>query len=105
MLTVIRELRNRVRELSGSLVATADGLLVVHDTHGVEPDGLAALAATTLGLSQRMADTVRQGAFQEAVTRGSDGYVVTYAAGPSAVLTILAGRAPTSGGSIWRRGR
>ena len=90
VLTEIRALRDRVRFVSGSLVSRADGLLVAHDTHGVQPDGMAALSATTLGLSERIALEAGHGRFQEALVRGSYGYVVTYAAGAYAVLTVLA---------------
>jgi predicted regulator of Ras-like GTPase activity (Roadblock/LC7/MglB family) len=90
VLTEIRMLRDRVRYVSGSLVARADGLLIAHDTHGVQPDGMAALAATTLGLSERVAAEAGHGRFQEALTRATFGYVVTYAAGGYAVLTVLA---------------
>jgi predicted regulator of Ras-like GTPase activity (Roadblock/LC7/MglB family) len=90
VLTEIRILRDRVRYVSGSLVARADGLLIAHDTHGVQPEGMAALAATTLGLSERVSAEANHGRFQEALTRASHGYVVTYAAGTYAVLTVLA---------------
>ena len=86
----IRGLRDRVRYVSGSLVSRADGLLIAHDTHGVQPEGLAALSATTLGLSERIAIEAGHGRFQEALVRASFGYVVTYAAGAYAVLTVLA---------------
>jgi len=90
VLTEIRTLRDRVRFVSGSLVSRADGLLVAHDTHGVQPEGMAALSATTLGLSERIAVEAGHGRFQEALVRGANGYVVTYAAGTYAVLTVLA---------------
>lgn len=91
VLAEIRGLRDRVRHVAGSLVASVDGRLVVHDTHGIEPDGMAALSAAVLGLSQRLIQTVGPGRFAETVTRGSHGYVATYAAGPRAVLTVVTG--------------
>ena len=90
VLTEIRALRDRVRFVSGSLVSRADGLLIAHDTHGVQPEGMAALSATTLGLSERIAIEAGHGRFQESLVRGTYGYVVTYAAGVYAVLTVLA---------------
>src|SRR3982751_4421958 len=45
VLEELDRLRARVPELSGSVLATTDGLVVAHDAHGIEPDGLAALAA------------------------------------------------------------
>lgn len=90
VLAEIRGLRDRVRHVSGSLVSRADGLLIAHDTYGVQPEGMAALSATTLGLSERVAIEAGHGRFQEALVRGAYGYVVTYSAGTYAVLTVLA---------------
>ncbi|GAA0227617.1 roadblock/LC7 domain-containing protein [Cryptosporangium japonicum] len=91
VLAQIRGLRDRVRHVAGSLVASVDGRLIAHDTHGIEPDGMAALSAAVLGLSQRLIETVGPGQFAETVTRGTHGYVATYAAGPRAVLTVVTG--------------
>jgi predicted regulator of Ras-like GTPase activity (Roadblock/LC7/MglB family) len=91
VLAEIRTLRDRVRHVAGSLVASVDGRLVAHDTHGIEPDGMAALSAAVLGLSQRLIENAGPGQFAETVTRGSRGYVATYAAGPRAVLTVVCG--------------
>ncbi|CAM5451253.1 roadblock/LC7 domain-containing protein [Streptomyces aurantiogriseus] len=83
-------LRARVPQLTGALAAGVDGLVLAHDTPGVEPEGVAALTATALAVSVRMADTTGQGDFRELLVRGVYGYVATYAAGESAVLTVLA---------------
>jgi predicted regulator of Ras-like GTPase activity (Roadblock/LC7/MglB family) len=55
----------------------------------VDADNLAALTATALALSQRLASEARQGTLREAVTRSSGGYVAIYAVGTSAVLVLL----------------
>jgi len=87
----LRSLRARVPQLGGSLVASVDGLLIAHDLPGsVEPAGMAAVTATGLSLAHRIAQTAHGGAFHEVVIRGVDGYVVIYAAGPTASLTVLA---------------
>jgi predicted regulator of Ras-like GTPase activity (Roadblock/LC7/MglB family) len=88
----LRALRHRLPGLTGSLVASADGLLVAADLPpGIEPSGLAALTTSGLALSHRIALTVQDGGFQEVVIRAAGGHVVTYAAGPAASLTVLAG--------------
>jgi uncharacterized protein len=88
----LRALRHRLPGLTGSLVASADGLLVAADLPPrIEPAGLAALATSGLALSHRIALTVQDGGFQEVVIRAAGGHVVTYAAGPTASLTVLAG--------------
>jgi predicted regulator of Ras-like GTPase activity (Roadblock/LC7/MglB family) len=92
VLAEIRPLRHRIVQLSGSLVATCDGLLVAHDLpHDLEPSGMAALAASELSLSHHMMVNTHDGDFDEVVIRGSGGYVVIYAAGSHASLTLLAG--------------
>ncbi|MGW7132605.1 roadblock/LC7 domain-containing protein [Streptomyces bobili] len=90
ILAELRRLRARVPQLTGALVAGVDGLVLAHDTPGVEAEGVAALTATSLAVAVRLADTTGQGAFRELLVRGVHGYVATYAAGGSAVLTVLA---------------
>jgi uncharacterized protein len=94
VLAQLQGLRSRRDDIEGSLVATTDGLVIAHDlgaseTYGIEPEGVAALAAVNLGLSQRIADTASHGDLQETVIRGSFGQVVTYAVGDRALLTLL----------------
>ncbi|GGX38019.1 roadblock/LC7 domain-containing protein [Streptomyces fructofermentans] len=91
VLDELHRLRARVPQLTGALAASVDGLVLAQDTPGVEPEGLAALTAAALGVAVRMADATRQGDFRELLVRGEYGYVATYAAGPSVVLTLLAG--------------
>ncbi|WP_446035118.1 roadblock/LC7 domain-containing protein, partial [Streptomyces olivaceus] len=90
VLEELHRLRNRVPQLTGSLAATVDGLVLAHDAPGTEPEGLAALTAAALGVAHRMADATARGGFRELLLRGADGYVATYAAGGSVVLTLLA---------------
>ncbi|MER7486024.1 roadblock/LC7 domain-containing protein [Streptomyces sp. NPDC126497] len=90
VLDELRRLRTRVPRLAGSLAATVDGLVLAHDVPDAEPEGLAALTAAALGVAYRMADAAARGEFRELLVRGGQGYVATYAAGPTAVLTLLA---------------
>lgn len=90
ILDEFRRLRARVPQLTGALAAGVDGLVLAHDTPGVEPDGLAALTAAALGVAVRVTDATGRGDFRELLMRGANGYVATYAAGRTAVLTLLA---------------
>ncbi|MFE9452585.1 roadblock/LC7 domain-containing protein [Streptomyces sp. NPDC006739] len=90
VLEELRRLRTRVPQLTGALAAGVDGLVIAQDTPGVDPDGLAALTAAALGVAVRVADATGQGGFRELLVRGERGYVATYAAGRTAVLTLLA---------------
>ncbi|MEU6374146.1 roadblock/LC7 domain-containing protein [Streptomyces sp. NPDC046909] len=90
ILDELRRLRSRVPHLTGALAASVDGLVIAQDTPGVEPEGMAALTAAALGVAVRLADATGQGEFRELLVRGAYGYVSTYAAGRTAVLTLLA---------------
>ena len=89
VLQELDRLRSRVPELSGSVLATTDGLVVAHDAHGIEPDGLAALAAAHLALARRFAHAVNHGELRESVVECDRGYITTYTAGPTALLTLV----------------
>ena len=89
VLQELDRLRSRVPELSGSVLATTDGLVVAHDAHGIEPDGLAALAAAHLALARRFAHAVNHGDLRESVVECDAGYITSYAAGPNALLTLV----------------
>ncbi|MGI5169648.1 roadblock/LC7 domain-containing protein [Spirillospora sp. CA-253888] len=92
VLAELTALRARIDQCVGSLVASSDGMLVAHDLPPeIEPAGMAALTASELALSHRMASTAHGGGFHEVVVHGTNGYVVVYAAGWTASLTVLAG--------------
>ncbi|MFF6803222.1 roadblock/LC7 domain-containing protein [Streptomyces sp. NPDC012616] len=86
----LHRLRARMPQLTGALAAGADGLVLAQDMPDVPPEGLAALTAAALGVGRRMVDLAARGDFRELLVRGADGYLATYAAGPTAVLTLLA---------------
>ncbi|MEV1022385.1 roadblock/LC7 domain-containing protein [Streptomyces sp. NPDC050264] len=86
----LQRLRVRVPQVTGALAASVDGLVLAQDTPGVEPEGVAALTAAALGVAQRLSDATGQGGFRELLVRGTAGYVATYAAGDTAILTLLA---------------
>ncbi|AGP60734.1 diacylglyceryl transferase [Streptomyces rapamycinicus NRRL 5491] len=91
VLEELRRLRARVTHVTGALAATSDGVVLAHDTATVEPEGVAALTAAALGVAQSLAGATGRGSFRELLVRGENGYVATYAAGSTAVLTVLAG--------------
>ncbi|MGW4218105.1 roadblock/LC7 domain-containing protein [Streptomyces bacillaris] len=90
VLDELQRLRARVPLLSGALAASTDGLVLAHDTPGIEAEGVAALTAAALGVAIRMTEATGRGGFRELLVRGESGYIATYAAGSSAVLTLLA---------------
>ncbi|QIQ01481.1 roadblock/LC7 domain-containing protein [Streptomyces liangshanensis] len=86
----LRRLRAVLPQLTGALAATTDGLVLAQDAPGVEAESMAALTAAALGVALRLTESTEQGPFREQLVRGERGYVATYAAGSSAVLTLLA---------------
>jgi uncharacterized protein len=91
VLKELRSLRDSVVGVHGSLVATSDGLLIAHDVHDIEPTRVAAIVATTLGLSSQAMMATGRGGFREAVARGNAGYLAVYAAGWAAVVAVIGG--------------
>jgi predicted regulator of Ras-like GTPase activity (Roadblock/LC7/MglB family) len=89
LLAEMRALQDKVAGITGTAVASRDGLIVREDTGGVDPDNLAALAATWLALAQRMSTEVGQGVLREATTKSSGGSVTIYAIAARAVLVII----------------
>ncbi|MFI1397341.1 roadblock/LC7 domain-containing protein [Streptomyces sp. NPDC020681] len=88
VLAELKRLRVQVPALTGALAASTDGLVLAADTE--EAEGVAALTAAALGVAIRLTEATGQGAFRELLVRGERGCVATYAAGASAVLTLLA---------------
>jgi uncharacterized protein len=89
LLAEMQALRDRVTGITGTAVASRDGLIIREDTGGTDPDNLAALSATALALAQRLATEARQGLLREAAIRSSRGHVAIYAVGATAVLVLL----------------
>jgi uncharacterized protein len=83
-------LRGRLPDVTGTLIATIDGMLIMHETEGLQAETLAAMSAAQLGLGRQFAMTARHGDFQESVTRSAAGYLAVFAAGNGALLTVFA---------------
>lgn len=90
VLVELKRLRTRIPQLKGALTASVDGFVLAQDAPDVEAEGLCALTAAALGVALRLSDATHQGGFRELLIRGEGGYVATYTAGSSAVLTLLA---------------
>ena len=89
LLTEMRALRDRVIGVTDTALASRDGLIIRADTADLDPDNMAALAAASLGLAQRMAAEVGKGVLRQAMTRSSGGYIAVYAVGAKALLVVV----------------
>ncbi|MEV4483560.1 roadblock/LC7 domain-containing protein [Micromonospora coxensis] len=87
--TELRGLRRRRPEVTGTVLAGRDGLLISSDLPATDATHLAALAAVSYGVGHQVADTVRGGSFRESVVHTSTGCVITYPAGRHALLTLV----------------
>ena len=85
----LRLIRQSVPGVRGSVTTTSDGLLVAHDTHGIEPTQIAALVAATHAVAVRASLSTECGQLKEVITRGSEGYLAVYAAGGTAIVAVL----------------
>ncbi|MEV5978657.1 roadblock/LC7 domain-containing protein [Streptomyces sp. NPDC052114] len=90
LLCELRRLRACVPQLTGALAAGIDGKVLATDTETGEAEQIAVLTAGALDVALRLADVAGRGRASELLIRGEGGYVAAYAAGPSAVLTLLA---------------
>jgi predicted regulator of Ras-like GTPase activity (Roadblock/LC7/MglB family) len=89
LLAELARLRQAVPEITGCLVASTDGLLIADDAQALVVEGVAALAAACLGVSQRIADSAGHQDFQEVLISSTGGHVAMYMAGHGAVLVLL----------------
>ena len=105
VLDELGNLRNRLPELTGSVLASADGMVIAHDAHGIEADSLAALAAAHLALARRFAHAVDHGELRESVVECDGGYITSYTAGTEALLTLVTGAAPVDAATTRRLAR
>ncbi|MGO2654695.1 MAG: roadblock/LC7 domain-containing protein [Pseudoclavibacter sp.] len=92
---VVGGVRRSIPELTGVMIASTDGLPIAHDFPAAAADKVAAMAATAVGLGQRVAERTDIGSLVESVFRGKEGYLVVYGAGDAAVL-VLAGPAESN---------
>ena len=84
-------LRAAIPEIRGALIASTDGLPMAQNLSGSEdPNRVAAMAATALGLGKRISDTLNSGALTETTVTGTSGQIFLYAAGVKGVLVVVA---------------
>ncbi|GHE77604.1 hypothetical protein GCM10018785_52360 [Streptomyces longispororuber] len=90
VLDELARLRARVPRLTGAFAAGTDGRVLAGDTTDAAAAHLAAFGVDVLEAALRLSDAAGQGLAHEFLVHGEGGYVAAYAAGPSAVLTLLA---------------
>jgi predicted regulator of Ras-like GTPase activity (Roadblock/LC7/MglB family) len=89
MLAELHRLRRRMPDVSGTVLADLDGLLVVSDLPGIDAQNVAALSAAGVGIGHRFAQIVGHGPLRESIIQATGGWVICYPAG-HALLTVVA---------------
>ncbi|MQY15814.1 hypothetical protein SRB5_60050 [Streptomyces sp. RB5] len=88
--TELRDLRQQVSGITDTALAASDGLLIAADTaNSIEPEGLAAMAAASVGLARRTSVATARGRFRRTVTYGAHGCAAYYAVGDTALMVVL----------------
>lgn len=90
--SIIDQLRNAVPEIRGAIIASTDGLAIAQSLSSGDPNRVAAMAATALGLGKRITNTLNAGTLSETTVTGSEGQIFLYAAGSKGVLALITSR-------------
>lgn len=84
-------LQNSTPEIQGAAIVSADGLSIASVLKPpIEEDRVAAMSAAMVSLGERIARELQRGALEQVYIKGSEGYALLTAAGPDAVLTVIA---------------
>jgi uncharacterized protein len=82
-------IKENIAGVHGTVIATSDGFLVLHDLPDLDPSDLAALLSATRAVTSQGIAATGRGQFRESVSRGTLGYLAVYAAGDSAILAVI----------------
>lgn len=87
----LQELNGSTADIEASALISIDGLMMASALpQGMDEDRVGAMSAALLSLGERAARELTRGPLQRVLIQGERGYVIMSAAGPEAVLTVLA---------------
>ncbi|HEX6357603.1 roadblock/LC7 domain-containing protein [Actinophytocola sp.] len=93
LLTVVEEALRGVSgkdpNIYGMLVASADGLVLASDTHDIQRETVAAMAAAAASIAVQFTDQADVGESKASIFQGSSGYVGVYPVEPSVLLVVF----------------
>jgi predicted regulator of Ras-like GTPase activity (Roadblock/LC7/MglB family) len=89
---VIQQLRENVPDITGVMIASADGLSIGTDFSEEEAARIAAMGASAVGLGTRITKTAELGTMNDLLIEGSSETLVIYMAGSAAILALRAPR-------------
>jgi len=83
-------LESEVPSVIGTVIASQDGFVITDTLRGEDAEEIAAMVATTTGVSERMSSTLSAGEVEETSIKGTERSVFLYRAGEEAVLAVVA---------------
>ncbi|MEX2144610.1 MAG: roadblock/LC7 domain-containing protein [Anaerolineales bacterium] len=87
----LRVLQTDLPEIEGAAILSPDGLAIAAVLHPpIDEDRVAAMSAAMVSLGERIARELGRGVMEQVYVKGVDGYALLTAAGPQAVLTVIA---------------
>ena len=87
----LRELLASTPEIEGAAIVSPDGLIIASVlAPPAEEDRVAAMSAAMVSLGERIAQELGRGVMEQVYVKGNNGFALLTAAGPQAVLTIIA---------------
>lgn len=93
MQLALKTLVSNTPDLEGAATVSLDGLVLASVLPaGTDEDRVSAMAAALLSLGERTSDELARGSLEQVYVKGSNGYIILMAAGPEAVLEVIAGQ-------------
>jgi predicted regulator of Ras-like GTPase activity (Roadblock/LC7/MglB family) len=90
---VLRTLRTSSPEIIGASVVTADGFIVAsHIPSEVDEDLIGGMAASLLGVGERIASDLMRAEVEQTYVRSQKGYIIVNSIGSDSVLVLLVSR-------------
>lgn len=90
---VLRGLRAASGDIVGAAILTSDGFIVASEfTRELDEEMVSGMAATLLGVGERIAQKIMSSELEQAYVRAKSGYVIVNAISEEEVLIILTNR-------------
>ncbi len=87
----LRALQESTPEIEGAAVVSPDGLAIASVlTPPIDEDRVAAMSAAMVSLGERISSELGRGKMDQVYIKGDNGFALLTAAGPQAMLTVMA---------------
>ncbi len=87
----LRALQESTPEIEGAAIVSPDGLAIASVlAPSIEEDRVAAMSAAMVSLGERISAELGRGQMEQVYVKGSLGYALLTAAGPQAMLMVMA---------------